>query len=131
MAAARGERWEIYLAAVLLGAGIGLAFAAMVNLIIENVGPAQTGVATGMNALTRTVGGAFGGSVVASILAGTVGAAGFPSAHGYTVAFAVCAIALIFGVLVGLLIPQQRPAAAFVAHEAGDMPALASQAERA
>jgi EmrB/QacA subfamily drug resistance transporter len=123
LAVARDERWEIYVAALLLGAGIGLAFAAMVNLIIENVGPAQTGVATGMNALTRTVGGAFGGSVVASILAGTV-VAGFPSSHGYTVAFAACAIALALGVLVGLLIPQRRPEAAFEPHEAGDLGVL-------
>src|SRR5262249_45223246 len=77
---------------------------AMVNLIIENVGPEQTGVATGMNAVTRTVGGAFGGAVVASILAGSVEAT-FPSAHGFTVAFAACAIAVAFGVLVGLAIP--------------------------
>jgi EmrB/QacA subfamily drug resistance transporter len=131
LAAARGDRWEIYVAAVLLGAGIGLAFAAMVNLIIENVGPAQTGVATGMNALTRTVGGSFGGAVVASILAGTVEASGFPSAQGYTVAFGVCALALVLGVVVALLIPQRRPEAAFVAHERGDLPALASQPERA
>src|SRR3954463_8844044 len=95
---ARGERWEIYAAAVLLGAGIGLAFAAMVNLIIENVGPEQTGVATGMNAVTRTVGGAFGGAAVASILASSVGPSGFPSAHGFTAAFAACAIAVAVGV---------------------------------
>ena len=62
LALARSERWEVYVAALLLGTGIGLAFAAMVNLIIENVGPAETGVATGMNAVTRTVGGAFGGA---------------------------------------------------------------------
>jgi MFS family permease len=125
LAGARGERWEIYVAATLMGAGIGLAFAAMVNLIIENVGPAQTGVATGMNAVTRTVGGAFGGAIVASILAGTAGRSGFPSAHGYTVAFAACAIALLLGVVVGLLIPQRRPEAAFLGHESGDLEAAA------
>jgi MFS family permease len=38
LAFARSERWEIYVAALLLGAGIGLAFAAMVNLIIETSG---------------------------------------------------------------------------------------------
>jgi EmrB/QacA subfamily drug resistance transporter len=104
LATERSERWEIYVAALLLGAGIGLAFAAMVNLIIENVGPEQTGVATGMNAVTRTVGGAFGGAVVASILAGSVEAT-FPSADGFTIAFAACAIAVSLGVLVGLAIP--------------------------
>ena len=108
LAVERDERWEIYFAALLLGAGIGLAFAAMINLIIENVGPAQTGVATGMNAVTRTVGGAFGGAAVASILASSVGASGFPSADGFTAAFAACAIAVAFGVLVGGLIPSRR-----------------------
>ena len=108
LAFARSERWEIYVAALLLGAGIGLAFAAMVNLIIENVGPAQTGVATGMNTVTRTVGGAFGGSATASILAGTVAAGGYPSAHGYTVAFAWCAGALVLGVVFGLAIPARQ-----------------------
>ena len=120
LAVARTERWEIYLAALLLGAGIGLAFAAMVNLIIENVGPAQTGIATGMNTVTRTVGGAFGGSATATILAGTV-RAGYPSAHGYTVAFALCAAALLSGVLVGLAIPRRGPEAAFAPHEVGDL----------
>ena len=107
LAAARNEQWEIYVAAALLGAGIGLAFAAMVNLIIENVGPAETGIATGMNTVTRTIGGAFGGAAVASILAGTAGAGGHPSNNGFTVAFAACAIAPMLGVLVGLLIPRR------------------------
>jgi EmrB/QacA subfamily drug resistance transporter len=121
LAFARDERWQVYVATTILGAGIGLAFAAMVNLIIENVGPGETGIATGMNTVTRTVGGAFGGSATASVLASTV-TGGYPSAHGYTVAFALCAVALALGSLVGLLIPQRRPADAFAAHQAGDLP---------
>src|SRR5262249_41219297 len=118
---ARSERWQIYVASALLGAGIGLAFAAMANLIIESVGPAQTGVATGMNTVTRTVGGAFGGAATARITAGTVGAPGYASPHGYTAAFALCAGALAVGVLTGTLIPQRRPEQAFAAHPTGDM----------
>jgi len=118
---ARGERWEIYIAAALLGSGIGLAFAAMANLIIENVGPAQTGVATGMNTVTRTVGGAFGGAATASIIAGTVGANGYPTVHGYTFAFGICAVALAVGVVAGLLIPSRRPEEAFEPHATGDV----------
>jgi MFS family permease len=121
LAVARTERWEIYVAALLLGAGIGLAFAAMVNLIIENVGPEETGVATGMNTVTRTVGGAFGGAAVASILGSSVGASGFPSAHGFTTAFAACALALALGVLVGLAIPPRRPADVVAPQDAGDL----------
>jgi EmrB/QacA subfamily drug resistance transporter len=120
LAFTRGERWEIYVAAALLGSGIGLAFAAMANLIIENVGPEQTGVATGMNTVTRTVGGGFGGAATASVIAGTVGVSGYPSAHGYTAAFTLCAIALAVGVVVGLGIPQRRPEEAFGPHAVGD-----------
>jgi EmrB/QacA subfamily drug resistance transporter len=120
LAFARGSRWEIYLAAALLGSGIGLAFAAMANLIIENVGPGQTGVATGMNTVTRTVGGGFGGAATASILAGTVGVSGYPTARGYTLAFVLCAVALGVGVLAGIAIPQRRPEAAFEPHLVGD-----------
>ena len=128
LAVGRTERWEIYLAALLLGAGIGFAFAAMVNLIIENVGPTETGVATGMNTVTRTVGGAFGGAAVASILASTVGAGGYPSADGFTIAFAACALALALGFVAGLAIPPRRPADTFAPHEAGDLAEVALRA---
>jgi EmrB/QacA subfamily drug resistance transporter len=123
LAFARSEHWHVYLASTLLGAGIGLAFAAMANLIIENVGPAETGIATGMNTVTRTVGGAFGGSATASILAASIHqSTGYPSAAGFTAAFAACALALVFGVLAGFAIPQRRPEQAFGDHEAGDLP---------
>jgi MFS family permease len=121
LATARSGPWEIYVAAALLGAGIGLAFAAMVNLIIENVGPAETGIATGMNTVTRTVGGAFGGAAVASILAGSVAANGYPSNGGFTAAFAACAVAPALGILVGFLIPGRRPDDAFAEHDVGDL----------
>jgi EmrB/QacA subfamily drug resistance transporter len=129
LAFARSERWHVYLAAVLLGAGIGLAFAAMVNLIIENVGPAETGIATGMNTVTRTVGGAFGGAVVASILAASVGAHGYPTIHAFTLAFVACALAPALGAIVGIAIPQRRPEAAFAAHEVGDIPPASAMTE--
>jgi EmrB/QacA subfamily drug resistance transporter len=121
LAVARSDAWEIYLASAILGAGIGLAFASMPNLIIENVGPGQTGIATGMNTVTRTVGGAFGGAATASIVASTVGAGGYPTAHGYTVAFSLCVGALLAGVGVGLVVPQRRPEAAFEPHPTGDV----------
>jgi MFS family permease len=117
---ARDERWEFYVAGALLGSGIGLAFGAMANLIIENVGPTQTGVATGMNTVTRTVGGGFGGAVTASILAGTIGASGYPTDHAYSAAFLLCGGALALGLVAGLAVPQRGPAEAFGPHLVGD-----------
>ena len=55
----------------LMSTGIGLSFAAMANLIVEAVPPAQTGEATGFNALTRSVGASIGSQVSAAILAGS------------------------------------------------------------
>jgi hypothetical protein len=74
-----------------------------------------------MNTVTRTIGGAFGGAATASLLAGTIGSSGYPSAHGYTGAFGFCAAALFVGVLVGLAIPQRRPEQAFEPHPVGDL----------
>jgi hypothetical protein len=108
----------IGLMSALLGAGIGLAFAAMANLIIENVGPGETGVTTGMNTVTRTVGGAFGGAATASVVAGS---GAFPTSHGYSQAFALCAVALFAGLLAGLAIPQRRPDEAFGRQAVGDL----------
>lgn len=104
---ARDQSWELYLASALLGVGIGLAFAAMANLIVENVRQQQTGVATGMNTVMRTLGGAFGGQVAATFLANNLGAGGLPTNHGYTLAFGLCAAALVAGVLAGLAIPSR------------------------
>jgi EmrB/QacA subfamily drug resistance transporter len=131
----RDDPWEVYVATTLFGAGTGLAFAAMVNLIIENVGAAETGIATGMNTVTRMVGGAFGGSITASILAATVGADGYASSSGFTAAFGALALAVACGALIALAIPQSRPGDAFVAHGVGDVPvsvaaALMTERER-
>jgi MFS family permease len=103
----RDQTWELYAASTLLGLGIGLAFAAMANLIVENVRQDQTGVATGMNTVMRTLGGAFGGQVAATFLADNVGAGRLPTNHGYTLAFAMCALALVAGVIAGLAIPSR------------------------
>ena len=53
----------------LLGIGIGLAFSALGNLIVQAVPPHQTGVATGMNTVMRTLGGALGGQLSATFIA--------------------------------------------------------------
>jgi len=55
------------------------------------------------------------------VIAGTIGTNGFPTAHGYTTAFALCAGALAVGLVVGLLIPRRRPEEAFAQHATGDL----------
>jgi EmrB/QacA subfamily drug resistance transporter len=107
LVADRSQEWEIYVAAGLLGIGIGLSFSAMANLIVENVRQAQTGVATGMNAVTRTLGGAFGGQVAATLLASNLSAAGLPSSSGFTLSFLMCLIALAAALGFALVVPRR------------------------
>jgi EmrB/QacA subfamily drug resistance transporter len=108
---AHGAPADIYVASTLLGIGIGLAFAAMANLIVIAVPPDQTGVATGMNTVMRTVGGALGSQIIASFLASNVIAAtGRPTDHGFTISFWLAAAELAVGVVVAVAIPGRAPA---------------------
>jgi EmrB/QacA subfamily drug resistance transporter len=107
LVADRSQEWEVYVAAGLLGIGIGLSFSAMANLIVQNVRQEQTGVATGMNAVTRTLGGAFGGQVAATLLASNLGAGGIPTSSGFTLSFVMCLIALAGALGFALAVPRR------------------------
>lgn len=61
LAGAHAHPYDMLISAALLGIGIGLAFSALGDLIVEPVPSHQTGVATGMNTVMRTLGGALGG----------------------------------------------------------------------
>ncbi|MFF2142313.1 MFS transporter [Kitasatospora sp. NPDC058190] len=88
LATAHDRSWEIYTASALLGVGLGLAFSAMSAIVVEAVPPSQTGVASGMNANVRTIGGAIGSAVTASILSsGVTVSHPFPHDSGYTSTF--------------------------------------------
>jgi EmrB/QacA subfamily drug resistance transporter len=113
LAAAHSERWEIYVATTLMGVGIGLAFAAMANLIVEAVDRTKTSVATAMNTIMRTIGGSLGGQITASVVASHVIASnGAPAESGFTLAFAISAAGVAAAFLAALAIPARLPFAA-------------------
>src|SRR4051812_46115488 len=117
LVANRSQELEIYIAAGLLGIGIGLSFSAMANLIVQNVRQEQTGVATGMNAVTRTLGGAFGGQLAATLLASNLGAGGLPTSSGFTQSFLMCLIALTAALGFAVWVPRRNAnEAAVLAH---------------
>lgn len=108
MTLAHGQLWEIYISSGLLGIGMGLAFAALSNLVVQAVRPDQTGVATGMNTIVRLIGGAVGSQVAATLLAEHRLADGLPKEHGYTLSFAMCAAAIALATLATLAVPGGR-----------------------
>jgi EmrB/QacA subfamily drug resistance transporter len=124
LAVAHTAPWQIYLAAFLFGAGVGFGFAALPNLIVEAVPPDQTGVATGMNSVFRTIGGTIGSQVVASILAATLLADGVPAESGYTISYVVLAAVGVVGVIASLLVPGKPTARTDPVAIAGPHPSL-------
>jgi EmrB/QacA subfamily drug resistance transporter len=115
-----GQRWEIYVFAVVMGAGFGVAFASMSNLIVAAVPKEQTGVASGMNANIRTIGGSIGSAVMASVVTAHAGAGGLPEESGYTNGFLLLAGALVLAAVAALFIPPVRRDP--VTHQEPDVP---------
>ena len=63
----------------------------------------------GMNAVARTIGGAVGGQVSATILASTLLASGLPAERGYTISFLVSVGVLAVGIAAALAVPGRAP----------------------
>ncbi len=101
---AHRHAWQLILATTALGLGLGFGLGALANLIVVAVGPRQTGVATAMNTVTRTLGGAFGAAIVAECLA-----RGGSLDGDFALAFAACAGALALGIGAVLAIPGKGP----------------------
>jgi MFS family permease len=112
LAGAHDQRWEIYLAMGLLGTGFGLAFSAMSNLIVNAVPVEQTGVASGMNANIRTIGGSIGAGIMASIVTAGVASGGVPKGSQYTYGFTVLAVTTALAAGASFLVPSGRRATA-------------------
>jgi EmrB/QacA subfamily drug resistance transporter len=103
---AHEHRWELYIGTALMGAGIGFAFAAMANLIVEAVDPTETGVATGMNTIMRTVGGSLGGQISATIVsAHVIAGTHIAKESGYTAAFFLSSAVMVLAFCATLLVP--------------------------
>jgi EmrB/QacA subfamily drug resistance transporter len=107
LAAAHAEPWEFIIAGVLLGAGISFAFASMANLIVAAVPQSEVGIATGINTVTRTVGGSFGSAIATAILAANLlPDSPLASEGAYTAAFVFSAVAGVLALGAALLIPR-------------------------
>lgn len=108
LALAHDQKWEIYASMAVMGVGFGMAFSAMPNLIVAAVPPEQTGVASGMNANIRTIGGSLGAAFMASIVAAGVAQGATPKESGYTHGYYMLGGAMALSALAAILIPAAR-----------------------
>ena len=96
----------------LIGIGICGAYAGSANLIVQAVPAREVGVATGINTVARSVGGAFGTAVATAILISqTPAGSEFPLDRGYTLAFAVAVGVGLLALAVALFVPRRTPPA--------------------
>ncbi|GCE02373.1 MFS transporter [Embleya hyalina] len=112
-----GHWWAFSMVGVLFGFGLGLAFSAMPALINDHVPADMTGVANGMNAVLRTVGGATGTAVLGAILSASpagaaaaraAGVAHAPGLTGYLVCFGMLGVGCLLAAVLAWSIPGTR-----------------------
>jgi EmrB/QacA subfamily drug resistance transporter len=104
LAVAHRHPYDMLISSAVLGVGIGLAFAALGNLIVQAVPPTQTGVASGMNTVMRTLGGALGGQLSATFIVNHM-QGGQPTVTGFVDTFVMATAFLVVCVLAGTLVP--------------------------
>jgi EmrB/QacA subfamily drug resistance transporter len=114
IAAFHTQPWQIWLNQGLLGIGVGFAFASMATLIAENVRLEETGVATGMNTVMRSIGGVIGAQAGAALLSAyTIAGTSVPAEKGFVITFAVGAGAAVVGAALACFVPEPDRGAAF------------------
>lgn len=97
--------WQLYAATTVQGLGSGLVFSSLAGVVIAAVPPEQTGVASGMNANIRTIGGSLGSAVMAGIITAELGPTGLPAEIGYTIGFALLSVAMLLAATAAAFIP--------------------------
>ncbi len=105
-ALAHSAPWQVIIASVLANAYISLGYGALPALVVGDSAAGETGVATGMNAIARTVGSSAAAAIVA-VLLGRTSAAGTPLQSSFVAIFvAGAATAALAMVLIALSRPR-------------------------
>jgi EmrB/QacA subfamily drug resistance transporter len=109
LATVHDEPWNIYVWMVFMGIGLAFCFAALGTLVIEYSNPGETGVASGMNTIMRTIGAALGSQVAATIItANTIPGTEVPLESGFTLAFTLSAAGALVALLPTFLLGRRR-----------------------
>ena len=110
LATVHDEPWTIYAWMVFMGIGLAMCFASLGTLVIDYSPPGETGVASGMNTIMRTIGAALGSQVAAAIISGnTLPGTEVPTESAFTLAFTLSAAGALVALLPTFLL-SRRPA---------------------
>jgi MFS family permease len=102
--------WQVITASILANAYIALGYGALPALVVSEVDAGETGVATSMNAIARTIGSSTSAAVVAVLLGRTVAGTNVPVESSFVVIFIGGAVtAALAMVLIAFSRPRVRP----------------------
>lgn len=87
LAVAHDQPWQVIVAGVFVNAYISLAYGALPALVVSEVDSGETGVATGVNAIARTVGSSIAAALVAVLLSHPAAGTGLPAERAFVVIF--------------------------------------------
>jgi MFS family permease len=110
-----GTPLQLLVVTCVASAGVGIGYAAMPTLILDNAPAQEAGAAVGLNALSRSVGTTLAAAVMGTILTSSTTAFGpvdLPSEKAFTLCFAAGAAAALLGVLLASFIPGRARASA-------------------
>jgi MFS family permease len=109
LAAFHAEPWQLMLGYAIGAGGVAIAFGAMPKLIADAVSPTETGIATGMNTVVRTVGSVIGSQVAVTLLASkTITGTAIPAESGFSASLWLGAGAALIAALLALGISSRR-----------------------
>ncbi|MGC5360870.1 MFS transporter [Streptomyces sp. DT24] len=108
LAAAHGTTVSVIAASIVSGTAISFAYAAMPALIVTGVPSEKTGIANGINSISRSAGSAIGSAVIATLMAAKTlhglppGVPSLPAESQFTLAFLLGAAAWLLVVLIAV-----------------------------
>jgi MFS family permease len=87
LAVAHSQPWQVIAAGIFVNAYISLGYGALPALVVSEVDGDETGVATGVNAIARTVGSSVAAALVAVLLSRSVADTDLPAEHAFVLIF--------------------------------------------
>ncbi|KUI04004.1 MFS transporter [Mycobacterium sp. IS-3022] len=103
---AHSHTWQVIVAGILANAYISLGYGALPALVVSEVGAGETGVATSMNAIARTIGSSMAAALVAMLLSRSTPGTGVPMESSF---FAIFLGGAVTALLALVLIAVSRP----------------------
>jgi MFS family permease len=110
LAVAHSQSWQVIVAGIFANAYISLAYGALPALVVSEASRGETGIATGLNAIARTVGSAVAAAIVAVLLGHTTTRTGQPPESAYITIFVLGAITAALATVLIALSRTRRPA---------------------